>query len=199
LKTLTNIKLFIFDLDGTIVDLPIDWTKVKEKIKRILKTDHSLTPLIPSLEELITDSELKKRIYKTIDDEEMKVVKKLEFDEDIAKVFEKLKKVDCRIALVTLQGRKPAVEALKRLNIYEYFDLVISRDENKNRKEQIRMALKTIGVKPSQSIIVADKARDMSVAKRLGCVSMAITDKPYINGDFKVTNIKEISKMLEVG
>lgn len=199
MKTLTNIKLFIFDLDGTIADLPIKWTKVKEKIKKILKTDHPLTPLIPSIEELATNCELKKKLYRVIDHEEMKIVKKLQFDEDIAKLFEKLKKANCRLALVTLQGRKPAIEALKRLNIYKYFDLVISRDENKNREKQIRIALRTTGVEPSESIIVADKLRDMLVAKRLGCVSMAITDKPDINGNFKVTNIKEISKMLEVG
>jgi len=198
LKTPTNIKLFIFDLDGTIIDLQINWTKVKEKIKKILKTDHSLTPLIPSIEEVATDSKVKKKIYKAIDYEEMKVVEKLKFDQDIARLFEKLKKVNLRLALVTLQGRKPAIEALKRLNIYKYFDLVISRDEDKNREKQIQKALRTMGMEPSQSMVVADKLRDMLIAKRLGCVSMAVTDKPDINGDFKVTNIKEILKMLEV-
>jgi len=198
LKTLTNIKLFIFDLDGTIIDLPINWTKVKEKIKKILKTDHPLTPLIPSIEEVATNSELRKKIYRAIDYEEMKVVEKLKFDQDIARVFEKLKKVNLRLALVTLQGRKPAIEALKRLNIYKYFDLVISRDEDKNREKQIQRALRTMGMESSQSMVVADKLRDMLIAKRLGCVSMAVTDKPDINGDFKVTNIKEILKMLEV-
>ena len=198
LKPLTNIKLFIFDLDGTIIDLPINWTEVKEKIKKILKTDHPLTPLIPSIEEVATNSELRKKIYRAIDYEEMKVVEKLKFDQDIARVFEKLKKVNLRLALVTLQGRKPAIEALKRLNIYKYFDLVISRDEDKNREKQIQRALRTMGMEPSQSMVVADKLRDMLIAKRLGCVSMAVTDKPDINGDFKVTNIKEILKMLEV-
>ena len=198
MKTLTNIKLFIFDLDGTIIDLPINWTKVKEKIKKILKTDHPLTPLIPSIEEVATNSELRKKIYRAIDYEEMKVVEKLKFDQDIARVFEKLKKVNLRLALVTLQGRKPAIEALKRLNIYKYFDLVISRDEDKNREKQIQRALRTMGMESSQSMVVADKLRDMLIAKRLGCVSMAVTDKPDINGDFKVTNIKEILKMLEV-
>jgi len=198
LKTLTNIKLFIFDLDGTIIDLPINWTKVKEKIKKILKTDHPLTPLIPSIEEVATNSELRKKIYKAIDYEEMKVVEKLKFDQDIARLFEKLKKVNLRLTLVTLQGRKPAIEALKRLNVYKYFDLVISRDEDKNREKQIQRALRTMGMEPSQSMVVADKLRDMLIAKRLGCVSMAVTDKPDINGDFKVTNIKEILKMLEV-
>jgi len=198
LKTLTDIKLFIFDLDGTIINLPIKWTKVKEKIKKILKTDHSLTPLIPSIEEVVTNSELKKKIYRVIDYEEMKVVKKLKFDEEITKLFEKLKKANCTLDLITLQGRKPAIEALKRLNIYEYFDLVISRNEKKNREEQIKIALRTTGMEPSRSIVVADKFRDMAVAKKLGCMSMAITDKLEINGDFKVSNVKEILKMLEV-
>jgi len=198
LKPFTDIKLFIFDLDGTIIDLQINWTKVKEKIKKILKTEHSLTPLIPSIEEVATDSEVKKKIYKVIDYEEMKVVEKVKFDQDITKLFEKLKKVNFRLALVTLQGRKPAIEALKRLNIYKYFDLVISRDEDKNREKQIQKVLRIMGMEPSQSMVVADKLRDMLIAKRLGCVSMAVTDKPDINGDFKVTNIKEILKMLEV-
>lgn len=198
LKNLTDIKLLIFDLDGTIVDLPIEWTKVKEKIRKILKNNHSLTPLLPSIEEVAVNSELKKKIYKAIDYEEMKVVNKLKFDEDIAKLFEKLRKASFRLALVTLQGSKPAIEALKRMNIYKYFDLVISRDEDKNREKQIKMVLGAMRVEPSQSLIVADKLKDMLVAKRLGCVSIAITDKSDINGDFSAINIKEILKMLEV-
>lgn len=198
LKIPANIKLFIFDLDGTIVYFPINWTKVKEKIKKILKTDQSLTPLIPSIEKTATDPKLKKKIYEVIDHEEMKVVRKFNFDQDIARLFENLKKTNYTLTLITLQGRKPAIEALKKLNIHKYFDLVISRDEEKNREKQIKAVLETMGVEPSQSVIVADKLKDMLVAKRLGCMSMAITDKPDIKGDFQASNVKEIFKMLEV-
>jgi len=198
LKTLANIKLFIFDLDGTIADFKINWTKVKEKIRRILKTSHSLTPLIPSIEELVTDSKLKKEIYRVINNEEMKVVKKLKADENIVNLFKELKKHGYKIVLVTLQGYKPAVEALKRLKIHEYFDLVVSRNEKNTREEQIKMALKLMRVQASHVMVVADKLMDMSVAKKLGCMSMAVTDDPKINGDFKALNIKEILKMLEV-
>jgi len=198
LEKFINLKLFIFDLDKTIADLQINWTEVKEKIRKILKTNHALTPLIPSIEELVTDSELKKRIYKIIDKEEMKVVKKLKVDEDIVKLFKELKRRGYKLVLATLQGHKPTIAALNKLNIFEYFDLIISRDEKKTREEQIKMALRMMRVKPSQAIIVADKLMDMSVAKKLGCMSMAITDKPNIKGDFKATNIKEILKILEV-
>lgn len=198
LESFTNIKLFIFDLDGTIVKLPIKWTEVKKKIKKILKTNLSLTPLIPSIEELVTDSELKRRIYKAIDDEEMKVVKKLKFDEDILKLFKKLKKLGYKLALVTLQGRKPAIEALKRLNVREFFDLIVSRDEKKDREEQIKTTLEAMEVPSSQVMVIADKLKDMVIAKKLGCVSMAITGKVEMDGDFKLNNIKEMLRMLEV-
>jgi HAD superfamily hydrolase (TIGR01509 family) len=198
LESFTNIKLFIFDLDGTIVKLPIKWTEVKKKIKKILKTNLSLTPLIPSIEELVTDSELKRRIYKAIDDEEMKVVKKLKFDEDILKLFKKLKKLGYKLALVTLQGRKPAIEALNRLNVREFFDLIVSRDEKKDREEQIKTTLEAMEVPSSQVMVIADKLKDMVIAKKLGCVSMAITGKVEMDGDFKLNNIKEMLRMLEV-
>lgn len=198
LEIFTNIKLFIFDLDGTIVKLPIKWTEVKKKIKKILKINFSLTPLIPSIEELVTNSELKRRIYKVIDDEEMKAVRKLKFDEDILRLFKKFKKLGYKLALVTLQGRKPAIEALNRLDVCEFFDLIVSRDEKKDREEQIKTILEAMDVPSSQVMVIADKSRDMSIAKKLGCVSMAITSKVEIDGDFKLNNIKEILRMLEV-
>lgn len=198
MKNFANIKLFIFDLDGTIAKLPINWTEVKKKIRKILGTNHSLTPLIPSIEELITSFHLKKTVYKTIDAEEMKVVKRLKSDEDLVKLFRKLKNLGYKLVLVTLQGRKPAIEALNRLHIYKYFDLIISRDDKKDREEQINMALGEMNLPSSEAMIVADKSRDILVAKKLGCKSMVVTDRPDITADFKVTNIKKILKMLEV-
>jgi len=50
---------------------------------------------------------------------------------------------------------------------------------------------------PSQIIVVADKSRDIQAAKKLGCKSIAVSSKLEIDGDFKLTNIKEILKILE--
>jgi len=193
---LRGVKLFIFDLDETITNLQINWEEVRKKIRKILKTNHSLIPLIPSIEQFVIDSKLKKKIYQTIDNEEMKSIKKLKSDEGVVKLFKKLKQLNYNVALVTLQGHKPAVEALKRLGIYEYFDLVVSRDEKKEREDQIRAALKSMNVQPFQAIVVADRLNDMQAAKKIGCKSIAISDKLEIDADFKLNNIKEILKIL---
>lgn len=196
MKDLIGIKLFIFDLDETIASLKINWEEVRKKIRKILKTNQSLIPLIPSIEQFAIDSTVKKRIYQTIDNEEMKMVKKLKSDKTVVKLFKRLKELDYNLALVTLQGRIPAIEALRRLRIYEYFDLVVSRDEKKDREDQIREVLETMNVKPFQAIVVADKLKDMQVAKKIGCKSIAISDKLEIDADFKLSNIKEISNIL---
>lgn len=193
---LTAIKLFIFDLDGTIASLQINWAEVRKKIRKILKTNHSLIPLIPSIEQLAIDSKTKEKIYQTIDNEEMKIVKKLKSDKTVVRLFKRLKELDYNLALVTLQGRIPAIEALTRLRIYEYFNLVVSRDEKKEREDQIRAALEKMNVQPFQAIVVADKLKDMQVAKKIGCKSIAISDKLEIDTDFKLNNIKEILKLL---
>jgi phosphoglycolate phosphatase-like HAD superfamily hydrolase len=191
-----DVKLFIFDLDRTIADLQVDWKETKRKIRKILKTDHSLTPLIPSIEELVSNADLKKEVYRLIDKEEMKRVKKLKPDEDVVKLFNKLK-TSYKIALVTLQGRAPAVEALKKLKLHKHFDLIISRDENTDREQQIRILLEKTDINPNQAIIVADRLNDMLAARKLGCKSIAITEKSDIIGDYKFKNIKEISKALK--
>jgi len=196
MRDLDGIELFIFDLDGTIASLQINWEEVREKIRKVLKTNQSLIPLIPSIEQLAIDSTMKKRIYQTIDSEEMKTVKKLKSDKTAVRLFKRLKELDYNLALVTLQGRKPAIEALRRLGIYEYFDLVVSRDEKKDREDQIGAALEKMNVQPFQAVVVADKVKDMQVAKKMGCKSIAISDKLEIDADFKLSNIKEILKIL---
>jgi len=196
MRDLDGIELFIFDLDGTIASLQINWEEVREKIRKVLKTNQSLIPLIPSIEQLAIDSTMKKRIYQTIDSEEMKTVKKLKSDKTAVRLFKRLKELDYNLALVTLQGRKPAIEALRRLGIYEYFDLVVSRDEKKDREDQIGAALEKMNVQPFQAVVVADKVKDMQVAKKMGCKSIAISDKLEIEADFKLSNIKEILKIL---
>ena len=47
-----NIKAVIFDLDGTLVNLPINWDEIREKVRRVLKTRHPLKPLGVSVYEI---------------------------------------------------------------------------------------------------------------------------------------------------
>ena len=42
-------KCIIFDLDGTLIKLPIRYELIQKKLKELFKTESEFTPLIPSI------------------------------------------------------------------------------------------------------------------------------------------------------
>lgn len=191
------LKLIIFDLDGTLVNLPVRWGILKERLRRLLRTEEPLTPLLPSIERIVgRNIELRTQAWKLIEDEEMNAVLRMETDIEIIRVFEKLKNRGFKIALMTLQGRKPAEEALKRLRIQGFFDDIVSREDAISREEQITELLDRFNLKPSEVIVVGDRLNDMLAATRLGCKTIAVSKKTYISGNYKCENVKQILEVI---
>ena len=191
-----GLTLFIFDLDGTLVRFDVDWGEVKARIRTLLGADEPLSPLIPSIERLATDPRLRSRIYGLVDDAEMAAARGFHADAETVDLFRRLVSLGPRIALVTLQGRRPAVEALTRVGLLGFFDLITSRDDVKTRKGQIAATLERLTVSPGQAIVVADKEADMAAAKDLGCLAFAVTARPEVSGDFKAARVIELLQVL---
>ena len=42
-------KCIIFDLDGTLVNLPVRYELIQKKLKKLFNTESEFTPLIPSI------------------------------------------------------------------------------------------------------------------------------------------------------
>jgi phosphoglycolate phosphatase-like HAD superfamily hydrolase len=188
--------LFVFDLDGTLADFAVDWGDVRKRLRRLLATEEPLTPLLPSLEALVLDPALKRRAYELIDAVELTSAQTFDRDDELVRLFSRLKARGRKIALVTLQGRPAAEEALARLGIRRYVDLIISRDECTVREEQIARSLTILGVPPSRSVVIADREADMAAARRLGCVAVAVGVRPGLSGDFRAKSSADILKVL---
>jgi phosphoglycolate phosphatase-like HAD superfamily hydrolase len=189
-------RLFIFDLDGTLVRFDIDWNALKIRIRAMLGTDDPLSPLLPSIERLVRDPRLMRRVYGLLDEAELAATRGFVPDDGVIRLFERLKTADRNVALVTLQGRAPAVEALARLGLAGFFDLILTRDETTSREEQIIMAVRRLAVPAGQTIVIADKPADMAAARRVGCLTFAVTDRPDVEADFKATSVIELSRLL---
>ena len=192
-----SLKLLMFDFDGTLVNLSINWEKLKEDLRRLLGSKKPLVPLLSSIEAIAKGNvELKEKAWKLIEEYELEAVGKINFDPEMVKLFSKLKAESYRIALLTLQGRKPIEKALRKLKLRKFFDCIISREETPSREEQIEKALKFLGIKPGHAMVIADRLHDVSVASKLGCKTVAITNKNHIKADHKFTNVKQIMKIL---
>jgi HAD superfamily hydrolase (TIGR01549 family) len=194
-----SVKLLMFDFDGTLVSLPIDWEKLKESLMKLLRSNRPLTPLFPSIEKMTEDNlELRKRAWRLIEKYELEAVKEIKEDPELTELFKKLKAKGYQVALLTLQGRQPLREALKRLGLHEVFDGIITRDETTSREKQIKKLLKLFNVKPSQAMLIADRLHDIETASKLGCKTVAITSKSHVEADYKFSNVKQITKILNL-
>jgi len=71
-----SIELFIFDFDGTLVNLPVNWKKLKEDLRKLLRSKSSLVPLFPSLEAITKNNrELREKAWKLIEEYELDAVR----------------------------------------------------------------------------------------------------------------------------
>jgi phosphoglycolate phosphatase-like HAD superfamily hydrolase len=191
-----KIKLFIFDLDRTIISLPIDWIKVKEKIKKDLGINDPLIPLFPTIEKLTYNNlALRKKIFEIIKKEEIKIIKKIVFNPEIYKIFKELKNKNYKIALITFQSKKATLEILKKLKILNFFNNILTREDSINREEQIRITLNKFDFKPFEAIVVADKNEDILSAKKIGCKTISVRNRK-VNSNYKVSNITELLNIL---
>lgn len=188
-----SIELFIFDFDGTLVNLPVNWKKLKEDLRRLLRSKSSLVPLFPSLEAITKNNrELREKAWKLIEEYELDAVREIKPDFEMVELFNKLQTKGYQIVLLTLQGKIPVEKALRKLKLQRFFDHIITREETASRGKQIEEMLKLSNVKPSKAIVVADRLHDISTASRLGCKTIAITGKSYIKSDYKFADVKQI-------
>ncbi|MEM3063188.1 MAG: HAD hydrolase-like protein [Nitrososphaerota archaeon] len=191
-----RIKLFIFDLDRTIVVLPINWIKVKKEINKKLEIKEKLIPLFPKIEKLTYNNlTLRKKIFEIIEKEEIKIVKKISYNPEIYRIFKELKNRKYKIALITFQSKKAALKKLKKLKILNFFNNILTREDSINREEQIRITLNKFSFKPFEVIVVADKDEDILAAKKIGCKTIAVRNKK-INSNYKIRKITELLNIL---
>lgn len=193
-------KYFICDMDGTLIRLPINWEDLRNKLKKLLKTDHHLKPIASTIPQAARgNKELIKKAYELVLKVELMAVKSIKYDKELVDFFRKLKETGYKIALVTLQGREPALKALERLGVLKFFDVTITREDSSNREEQLRIALKLLNANPSVTIFVGDSEWDVEAGLKTGCLTVYVSNswsKPKKKPHIMVSKITELSDIL---
>ena len=156
------IEAVIFDLDGTLVQLPINYEELFREFGKIMKTDNvrPLTKTIPRL-----DEQTKKRVFAAWEKAEQKAFINLTVKHEGIATYRKFS--DIPKALVTMQGMTVAKNVIDKLELS--FNFVISRERSLNRLEQLRTAMEKLGVSPQNALLIGDTDEDSIAAKEAGC------------------------------
>ena len=192
------IKGIIFDLDGTLVRLPIRYDLIQNNLKKIFNTQEEFKPLFTDIIDFANGDSIKiKKAFESICEEENKAVENLEIIENAFDVLQFFKSKQLKLGLVTLQCRKAVEKVLLKFYQLNVFSSVISRDESYDRKEQIEKTLEKISLLPDEVIIVGDRIHDVVSAKKVGCRAILVNREKSKQIDVetieKLSNLKKIS------
>lgn len=156
------IKAVIFDLDGTLIHLPIDYEKLFQEFSKIMKNVNvrPLTKAVPRL-----DEETKRRLFDVWDDVELSALANMTINNKGILIYNRF--VDKPKALVTMQGRALVEAVLKRLGLS--FNVVVTRENALDRVEQLKNAAKRLKIRLHSTLFVGDMEGDFLAAKKVGC------------------------------
>uniref|UniRef100_A0A7C5UVV7 ATP-grasp domain-containing protein n=1 Tax=Ignisphaera aggregans TaxID=334771 RepID=A0A7C5UVV7_9CREN len=173
-------KVVIFDLDATLVNLPVNWKQVKSRLinlNLVLKWE-SINRAMTRLWLSNVDNYFK--LSRVLEEEELKSIEKLNESSLLVprSYIEELRRYSS-ICIATKQSVRVAEEVLKRLRLYDYIDVIIGRDNGVDpiKVEMYRRCIEVLG--SSHALVLDDNIEYVVDAYRKGFTPMLISDNVY--------------------
>lgn len=194
MKKIENIKLFLFDLDGTILDSLKIWNDIDllffKNHNLIMGEDYHIAIAPLTLEETATYT---KNTYKLDIDEEqiMKEWSDLAIKEYAENVILKkgvkefldyLKNKNVHLAIATSCNEEMFKPCLERYGIVSYFEHFYTSQNlkiNKSNTNFFKEILNEYKIEPDQILFFEDSLASMKCAKSLGFNVVAVMDKKW--------------------
>jgi phosphoglycolate phosphatase len=180
-----TVKGIIFDLDGTLINTSINFTVMKEQMISFLEENGIpkgfLTPkqttvvIIASCEEILREYGKQQNEIEMVQQtlEEIMNQGELEAIQDISEVdgvrdaLNKLRESGYKLAVLTRSHHAYAVEALKKIDSHDLFDIILGRGETpkpKPYREALEHTATLLNLDLNETIFVGDNHIDANSA-----------------------------------
>ena len=173
----TPYEAVVFDLDGTLVRLEVDWEQVETEVGEVL-ADAGIDPDEYSAWGLLDAAEsigLGDEVDGIIADHEMAGAR----DCRRLPLADVVREIDRPLGVVSLNATEAVREALEREGLLDSVEVVIGRGSVPNRKpspEPLLAALEGLEVDPADAVFVGDSAGDETTARRAGVDFLAVEE-----------------------
>lgn len=209
-----KIKGIIFDIDGTLVStnelIFASFNYVTKKYLNRIYSDKEIISFFGPTEDYILKRLMKDKYEEAREDyfdfyiqNHDKMTKKID---GVLELIKKIKSRGIPLAIYTGKGKTSTEITLKKLGIYEYFDLIISGDdvaEHKPSPEGIQIFLNQFQLKPETVIMVGDAPADVFAARNANVKIVSVLWDSYaedevrkLESDYYFSSVSEFSDFI---
>jgi phosphoglycolate phosphatase len=190
LKATSSIHAVIFDFDGTLAKLNIDFPLMRQAIRDLIGdygipmnglSDLYVLEMIKAAQKLISEMHPSKeesfvgQAIALITKIEIEAAKKGNLISGTRDMLAALKKREIKAGVVTRNCREAVSTAFP--DIFDYCNTVITREMTLNVKphpEHLLVALQSLGVAPGSSSMVGDHPMDIKIGKHAGTLTIGV-------------------------
>lgn len=192
-----SLKGLVFDFDGTLFDLDIDWAKLKNKLG--INESDSLQTFLDQQ----TSIRAKQETYAVIEQAEIEAVHKATLNPSTARMLDELSE-KYKIIIFSRNSKQAIKQAFSSCPKVLEKMTIIGRevyDDLKPDVKALRVALSNIDINPSSVLVIGDTYHDLEVAKALSvqCIIVSNPKNKYIPGGatYYIDKINEVTNILE--
>jgi HAD superfamily hydrolase (TIGR01549 family) len=124
----------------------------------------------------------------------------------IIDILKMLKQRDIKLSVYTGKGSTAAAITLKKLGIYDYFDMIVTGDDVKEHKpspEGVQVFVDRFSLDKERVLIVGDAVADIKAARNSGIKSASVVWDSYakekvlaMESDYVFNTVEELKKFL---
>ena len=206
-------KGIIFDIDGTLTStnelIFASFNNVTERyLGKRYSSDEIISLFGPTEDQILEDmcgenfEQAKKEYYDFYTENHHMA----DLYPGIKEILFQLKEKNILLSIYTGKGRKAAVITLKKLEIFDYFDLIITGDDvqvHKPSAEGILKFLEKFNLVKDQVLMVGDSPADVKAAKSAGVKIASVLWDSYakekvlqLKSDFNFHSVEELKLFL---
>ena len=191
-----KLKGIIFDLDSTLIQAHIDFVDMKKHMITLLeKHGHPSGTLSPTDQTTVVIMEnakhewekqakpieerekIEKQIEQIMNQGELDAISDLTEIEGASQAIKKLKEKSLSLAILTRSHHAYAVQSLKKLGIYDEFNVILGRNETpepKPYKGAIDHTIKLMDLNIDDVAMIGDHQIDRDSAINSGCIFIGV-------------------------